>query len=198
MRIGIDIDGVLTNVGDAVMNYATKYFVENNIKYEIGKIDYDYFKTFNIKDRNIENKFWNEYLEYYSVNEKARPLASEVIKKLKKDGHEIYIITARWLTNQDNEAGEKMRNIVKNWLEENDIVYDKLVFTKAEEERKPDEIKEYKIDVMIEDSPDNINELSKIVKVICYNTEYNKQCIGKNIIRCYSWYDIYDKISSMK
>ena len=198
MRIGIDIDGVLTNVGDAVMNYATKYFVENNIKYEIGKIDYDYFKTFNIKDRNIENKFWNEYLEYYSVNEKARPLASEVIKELKKDGHEIYIITARWLTNQDNEAGERMCNIVKNWLKENDIVYDKLVFSKAEKERKPDEIKEYKIDVMIEDSPKNINELSKIVKVICYNTEYNKECNGNNIIRCYSWYDIYDKISSMK
>lgn len=38
----------------------------------------------------------------YATNEKARPFAAEVIKKLKEDGNEIYIITARWLTNRDD------------------------------------------------------------------------------------------------
>ena len=48
---------------------------------------------------------------------------------------------------------------------------------------------------MIEDSPNNVKEISDIVPVICYNAEYNKDCIGDKIYRCYSWYDIYKQIS---
>ncbi|MBE5819632.1 MAG: hypothetical protein E7310_02235 [Clostridiales bacterium] len=195
MRIGIDIDGVLTDIEQFTIDYISKYCVENNIEYNIGNKSYDYSKTFNIS-KEIEMNFWNTYLEDYAIYEKARPFASEIIKKLKEDGHEIYIITARWLTNRDDDIGNKMREIVKNWLYENEISYDKLIFSKASKERKTDEIIENKIDLMIEDSPSNINELSNIVPVICYNAEYNKECIGEKIIRCYSWYDIYNKIKN--
>lgn len=197
MRIGIDIDGVLTDRERFVMDYISKYCVENNIEYNIGDSNYEDCKTFNIS-KEQENDFWNKYLEYYSINEKARPFASEIIKKLKEDGHEIYIITARWLTNRDDNIGNKMREIVKNWLYENKILYDKLIFSKASNERKSQEIIENKIDLIIEDSPNNINELSKVVPVICYHAEYNKNCLGSKIIRCYSWYDIYSKINNLK
>ena len=33
-----------------------------------------------------------------------------------------------------------MRNIVKDWLNKNDIVYDKLIFSKADNKRKIKEI----------------------------------------------------------
>lgn len=194
MRIGIDIDGVITNVGQFVIDYISKYCVENNIEYNIGSSCYDYCKTFNIS-KEIEMDFWNEYLESYAINEKARPFASEIIKKLKEDGHEIYIITARWLTNIDDDKGEKMRDIVRKWLFENDILYDELIFSKGDKERKFQEITENKIDLMIEDAPNNVKEISDIVPVICYNAEYNKDCVGDKIYRCYSWYDIYKRIS---
>lgn len=197
MRIGIDIDGVLTDRERFSMDYISKYCVENNIEYNIGDSNYEDCKTFNIS-KEQENDFWNKYLEYYSINEKARPFASEIIKKLKEDGHEIYIITARWLTNRDDNIGNKMREIVKNWLYENKILYDKLIFSKASNERKSQEIIENKINLIIEDSPNNINELSKVVPVICYHAEYNKNCLGSKIIRCYSWYDIYSKINNLK
>ena len=116
---------------------------------------------------------------------------------MKEEGNEIYIITARWLTNRSDAAGKKMRELVKKWLSENEIVYDKLIFSKAKKERKSYEIIENEIDIMIEDSPNNINELSKLIPVICYNTEYNKHCTGDKIIRCYSWYDIYKKINEL-
>ncbi len=196
MRIGIDIDGVLTDIEQFVIDYISKYCVENKIKYNIGDYDYNYSKTFNITDEQEEN-FWNEYLEYYAVNEKARPFAAEVINKLREDGHEIYIITARWLTNRDDDIGNRMKEIVKNWLHENKILYDKLIFSKELKERKSQEIIEHKIDLMIEDSPNNINELANIIPVICYNAEYNKNCIDNKIIRCYSWYDIYSKINNL-
>lgn len=193
MRIGIDIDGVLTNIEQFVLDYLSKYCVQNNIEYNISDMNYEYSKTFNIS-REIELDFWNTYLEEYAINEKARPFASGIINKLKEDGHEIYIITARWLSNRDDDVGKNMREMVKKWLSENKIVYDKLVFSKAEKEKKSQEIIENKIDLMIEDSPNNINELSKIIPVICYNAQYNKKCSGNKIIRCYSWYDIYNKI----
>lgn len=193
MRIGIDIDGVLTNIEQFVFDYVIKYCVENNIEYNVGESNYDYCKTFNIS-KEQEMEFWSRYLEYYAINEKARPFASEVIRKLKEDRHEIYIITARWFTNRDDDIGNKMREIVKDWLCKNSILYDRLIFSKAEKERKYKEIIENEIDIMIEDSPNNINEISNFIPVICYNTLYNRECEGKNVIRAYSWYDIYSKI----
>lgn len=197
MRIGIDIDGVLTNIERFIIDYLSKYCFENNIKYKVGASSYHVSEVFNISEE-AEEGFWREYLEFYAKNEKARPFSAEIIKKLKKEGHEIYIITARWLTNRDDAVGENMRKIVKKWLVENDIVYDKLIFSKAEKERKDEEILENKIDLMIEDNPNNIIDLSKVTEVICYNTGYNTNCKGKRITRCYSWYDIYEKISEIK
>mgnify|MGYP004594739899 CR=1 FL=1 len=54
---------------------------------------------------------------------------------------------------------------------------------------------ENKIDIMIEDSSTKINELVKIVKVLYYDTRYNRNIENENIIRVYSWYDIYMKIN---
>lgn len=196
MRIGIDIDGVLTNLEQYSVDYLTKYCVENNIKYDIVGDSYNLTKSFNI-EKGEEEGFWKKYLENYAIYEKARPFAAEVIQKLKDEGNEIYIITARWFTNRDDDIGENMRKIVKRWLEENRIVYDKLVFTKEAKEKKVEEILENKIDIMIEDSPKNIADLSKITKVICYHSNYNKDCEGERITRCYSWYDIYRYISKL-
>lgn len=196
MRIGIDIDGVLTDVEQFTIDYLTKFCVENKIEYHIDfeKSDYDAFKTLNITEEQEDN-FWKEYIAFYATKEQARPFASEVIKKLKQEGHEIYIITARWLSNREDKLGEHMRNLVKNWLKEQDIFYDKLIFSKAKKEKKKEEVKEYKIDVMIEDNPNNIKELARLIPIICYDTSYNRKCESKNIIRCYSWYDVYKKIN---
>lgn len=194
MRIGIDIDGVMTNIEQFVINHISKYCVENNIAYHIDNSNYDYCKTFHIS-KEVENDFWKEHLEYYAINEKARPFASEIIHKLKEEGHEIYIITSRWLTNRDDEVGKRMREIVKNWLNENKIIYDKLIFSKASNESKQEEIMENKIDLMIEDNPNNIKELKNYIPVICYDAGYNKDCVDDDrMTRCYSWYDIYSKI----
>lgn len=197
MRIGIDIDGVLTNIEDFIIDYLSKYCFEEGIKYNIGASSYYISEAFNISEEAGDG-FWNKYLEFYSINEKARPFAAEIIKRLKDEGHEIYIITARLLANKDNEAGKKMRKIIKSWLDKNNIIYDKLICSKALKERKDEEILKHKIDLMIEDNPNNIMNLSNIIPVICYNSGYNRECEGEKIIRCYSWYDIYNKIEELK
>lgn len=193
MRIGIDIDGVLTDIEKWQLDYGSKFYfenygieIQNNEGYEVTNI-------FNI-DSKLDDQFWNEYLYDYAKNEPARKYAAEVIDKLKEKGHEIYIITARYLTDRNDEVGKEMKNIVINWLKSNDINYDQIIFSP---EDKIEICKENNISIMIEDKVENINNISRIIPVICFHAEYNKQCIGQNIIRCYSWYDIYSKISKI-
>ena len=121
MRIGIDIDGVLTDMERFLADYGSKFCVENDISLNIENIEYDEFKTFNwTEEQGI--KFWNEYIIYYATKYPARDLASEVIKKLKEEGHEIYIITARNDYGVPKEYIGKMRDeIVPRWLKENEI-----------------------------------------------------------------------------
>lgn len=86
---------------------------------------------------------------------------------------------------------EENRNLVLDWLKRNKIKYDKIIFSP---EDKLDICRENDIDIMIEDKPANIENISILIPVICFHAGYNKNCIGNNIIRCYSWYDIYAKI----
>lgn len=193
MRIGIDIDGVLTNIEEFVADYEVKFCYENSLSYRVNLKEYDDGKALGISAENSE-KFWNKYIKYYATEYRARDFASEVIKKLKEDGHEIYIITARNEYGLTGEDYGKMKQFVREWLEKNNIYYDKIVYT--EESKLPYCIGNY-IDIMIEDKPENIKEISTKIPVLCYNCTYNKDIKGKNITRVYSWYDIYNKIEQM-
>lgn len=196
MRIGIDIDGVVTDLYAFVADYLTKFLVENEIDYSVSGCDYDFAKIFGISGE-IEDKFWDEYLIYYSTFVKARPFVGEVIQKLKHDGHEIIFITARYGASNDDDFGQNMRKLVREFLVNNGIYYDDLIFSKGKNEGKVPEIKEQKIDVMIEDNPRNIEQLSAYCKILCYDAGYNRINFGENVTRVYSWYDIYSKIKSM-
>ena len=117
-------------------------------------------------------KYKNAYTEVYEIleqldEEEYNKIPSEVIKAI-----------------------EENRNIVLNWLKINQIHYDNIIFSP---EDKLEICKQNNIDLMIEDKPKNINTISNEIPVICYHANYNEQCNGKNIYRCYSWYDIYRK-----
>lgn len=196
MRIGIDIDGVLTDVERWQLDYGSKFYYERYQKEIVDFEGYDTNQIFNVDDK-LDEEFWREYFKEYSLNVEARKFANEVIDKLKQEGHQIYIITARgsFLSHSaDVMSIEENQQIVLNWLKNNHINYDKIIFSP---EDKLDICKENNIDLMIEDKVDNINKISKIIPVICFHAGYNKDCKNSNIIRCYSWYDIYSKINKL-
>ena len=87
-----------------------------------------------------------------------------------------------------------MQRLVKEWLKTNSVLYDEIIFTM----KKADVCKEKKIDLMIEDKPENIEDISKEIPVIVYDCSYNQEIHNKNVIRCYSWYDIYEKIKKLQ
>lgn len=193
MRIGIDIDGVLTDIEQWQIDVGSKFYYEKYNKNIINPMGYDFTEIFDVEEK-LDSELWREYLFDYAINEPARKYAGEVISKLKSKGNEIYIITARFLTDKDTEIGDRMRNIVVNWLEQYNICYDKIIFSKEE---KLDICLENNIDLMIEDKVDNISKISEKIPVICFDARYNQECQGKKIIRCYSWYDIYNKINNL-
>ncbi len=193
MKIGIDIDGVLTDEQRYVLDYGSAFFTQRNIPYQIHDDIYDSKDIFEVSEDEY-NAFWKEHIFDYSRNINIRPFAAEIIKKLIEENYEIYIITSRSYTTYENENKEKMQNIVTEWLERNDIQYNDIIFS-----REKDKIcRELNIDVMIEDKPENINIISKDIPVICFNEEYNKVCTGEKIYRAYSWYDIYSKIKEIE
>ena len=190
MKIGIDIDGVLTDIEQWQLDYGGKFFSKLN-KSVVDKNGYGISTIFGV-EADLDNEFWDKYLYEYVTKEPSRKFASEVIKKLKENGNEIYIITARYLTGSDTKEGQQMREIVVKWLEEQKIYYDKIIFSP---EDKQEVCKKNKIDLMIEDKVENINNISNNIPVICFHAGYNKECNGENIYRVYNWYDIYNLIN---
>ncbi len=191
MKIGIDIDGCLANIARFIADYGSKFCYENNIDYMVEEKEYNVAKAMGISDEDTE-RFWNKYLPYYATKYKARDFAAEVIKLL-KEKNEIYIITAR---NEDGLPPEfygYMQEMVLKWLEENNIEYDKIIFSKGS---KLPYCLENKIDIMVEDSPRNIMEISTKIPVLCFDNPYNKKIKGANIKRVYSWYDVLSKIQT--
>lgn len=192
MKIGIDIDGVLTDEQRYVLDYGSAYFAQNNIQYKIHNDIYDSKEIFEVSEDEYD-AFWKEHIFDYSENINIRPFASNIIKRLVEENNEIYIITSRSYTTYENENKLKMQRVVKEWLKRNKIKYNDIIFS-----REKDKIcKELNIDVMIEDKPENVDKISKDIPVICFNVEYNKKCEGKNIYRAYSWYDVYKKIKEI-
>ena len=194
MRIGIDIDGVLTDSQAFVIDYGTKFCIDNNLTYRIKEEKYDSKKALSISAEN-ELKFWNEYLKKYVTECKPREFAKEVIDKLKDDGYEIYLVTARNEWGFGPEDDGKMHDYTKKWLLDNDIYFDKIIYTEGS--KVPYAIGNY-IDVIVEDSPTNVKDIAKKMPVICFDNKYNQNIKGKNIKRAHSWYEVYDIIKNKK
>lgn len=194
MKIGIDIDGVLVDMAGFHLDYGSKYFLNN---YQTGISNpngYEIMDIFAVSEEK-DNEFWAAAIYDYGVAYKARLFASEIIKKLKAEGHEIIIMTARGGLNQPCTLEHaKMHELIKNWLRENDIIYDQLYFT---EEDKASMCQKLGINVMIEDKVKNVTEISELIPVICFNAPYNNHLSGHNIYRAYSWYDVYSKIKHL-
>ena len=196
MNIGIDVDGVIQNVNKFINEEGLKYCKQNNIKAEINKSDAYYIQDLFGWDKETTRDFWLKNQFIYAKEGEVVPKASENIKKLKQDGHNLIIITSRSIVDKllHNELYEEMKNQVREWLNRNEIIYDNIIFAGAD---KSNNIIENNIDIMIEDSPKNLEQLSQITKMICLNWPYNKDVNNDNIFRCYNWDDIYIKICEL-
>ena len=192
MKIGVDIDGVLTDVQKWIFDVGGRYFAKLG-KSIVNFAAYSMKDVFEVSDEECKS-FWDENLFDYLSFVDVRENASKVISHLKEDGHEIVIITARSEREFFVDGKKKSSyDITKDWLNKNGICYDKLILT---QEEKSKHCKLHEIDVMIEDSPANIDEISKTLPVICFDCEYNKDV--KSDMRAKTWQEVYEIIDKIK
>lgn len=194
MRIGIDIDDTTVVTVKSMIKYADIYDREQlgkkGINGNFGLIQNRYYLQA-LYGWSTEEKFAFFDIYYKNILEECTPLqnAPEVIRKLKKEGNEIFFITAR-LNNVKNCDTE---TITKNSLAENNIPYDKLIINASD---KLKVCKEYDIDIFIEDSYDTCKELEENgIKSYLMTTKMNENIDTGDIERVSCWDEIYLKIN---
>lgn len=192
MVIGIDFDGVLTDLSGFFYKEGEKYAAEHNIKIYRNENAYSTLDYFGWSQKDDDN-FWESNHLKYTKFVKAKTGAKEVLKKLREEGHKIVIITARRDCDLDTEKGREKRKISEEWLRTHEISYDKICY--VGDLSKVKSILDNKIDVFIDDSVKNLEDISKVIPVICFDEKYNRGYENPNMKRLGSWFEIYDYIN---
>ena len=192
MKIGVDIDDVLTEHDQYYLDCGYKFIYDNSLPppvdpdgIELKKFDWD---------EDTRNRFRALYYADYYDNAPVRRFAVEVLSKLRAEGHEIIILTGRRLGTHKTPEGELQRKRTRAWLDKNGVPYDRLVFADLPKRR---EITELGIELMIDDNPVNISRICDLTRVFCLDTRHNRNIECENTTRVYSWYDIYMKIHDL-
>ena len=191
MNIGIDIDDTISNTYETTIPYLKKY-IETELNREF-KIDLneptDYYKLTKkfYFTEDEEWKFWEKYFVRTVEEAKPKGNVSEVIRKLKEDGHKIYIVTARIEVDIYD-----IRTLTRNWLIENNILFDELILNAH---NKLEIANEKNINAFIDDSIRNCTMLSDGgIKTYMFNTVFNDFYKNENIEKVYSWDEFYKKV----
>jgi len=177
MKIGIDIDGVIS---DFVTSFRALIKEKFDLELEYDDIrEHDLYKVLGISEKEALELI----VSTFDYNLDTQPDAIESIKKLAKD-HEIVLITAR---------PEETENITKKWLKEKGIEYNKLIFV-TEGNKHLTEKEGF--DVIIDDHLKEVVRWSeKVPLVYVYNHPWNKSLnIKNNFERVYNWKDILEKL----
>lgn len=197
MNIGFDVDGVFTDLQKFQLEYGQKFF---KIKYGMDIVDANgssIKQIFNCT-KEQEYDFWKNNIVYYALKWPMRPGFSEVINKLQEDGNNIFIITSRIKTADNDVVSVFMRHLLKAWFKKNNVHIPDSNFKFCSIENaameKSKHCVENKIDIMVEDDLSNIREIKKVTNVIGFKNAYNKDAEDVTLVdSIYEFYDIFCK-----
>lgn len=169
MRIGIDIDNTIVNTRETVFKYKRKSKFKKNK---------GYYLEWSKKE---QEEFLDTYVEEIHMHAQVKEYAKEAIDRLKEMGHSIILITYR-----DNIRSKESNSNTKKYLKEHSIYYDDIFFGAFD---KGKVCKEKNIDLLIDDSLENIESVAKegidvLVFPMCYNkkTKYPRVKNWKEVI----------------
>ena len=193
MNIGVDCDGVLTDLSEFIIEYGKKWFRRE----PDDPSGYRATEVFGCSKFN-EAMFGARYFFSYCKNAHPRENSLRVIEGFKRNGHGVYQITARRFAAYKNPLGLFSKKLYTDWIRKNNYSFDGTYFC-TERDSNGDKLrgcKKYNVDIMIDDNP----KVSKFladngVRVLLFDTPYNKELKHENIRRVYSWNEIDDIIS---
>lgn len=176
MRIGIDIDDVITDSSLMIKEYVMKLDKDGELLNYMEDI-----MRGDAPNPTIKKFFEENIIEIFKMV-RIKENASEVIKRLMNKGNEVFIVTSR---------GEiKFKGSVQVTLEYfklNDIKYTKILFDSFD---KAKVCKENKIDLMIDDSEKYCREIQDAnIRSILFTSKVNKY-IESNVKRVENWLEL--------
>lgn len=198
MKIGIDIDNTLAPTFRTIVNYMNKkYNLNKNPILSKEASGYDLFHS------DFKSFFpdWKQFIKSRD-HENMKPIKDSIniIFKMSKN-NQIYIITARDHT-------QKIPTIL--WIDKNyKNKFEEILFIDYHKDKetkkytKGDLCKKFKIDIMIEDSTKEINDIikkNKKIKILLFNEDnkynWNRDKINsKRVKPVFSWKEIDKEIT---
>ena len=192
MKIGIDIDNVLSNFDEILLEEFLKHDKELR---NTGIVNNDVYITKGMFDwsKEEQDEFYYNNIERIAKSLEVLKDAPEYIRKLKEEGNEIYIISGR-----DNGEYSDPYKMTIDWLNKYNIVYDELILTNANNTLEKAKIcLENDIDIMIDDSTRILLEVyNSGITALLMDTPYNRKV--NNLQRVHSWKEIYEYITYFK
>lgn len=190
MRIGLDIDNVITDLDKKMLD---EFLKEDRNKRNKGIINPNgnWIKDFFDWSISEVNDFFNINMEKFALDLEPRKDVKYYTDKLLNDGHRLYLISHRVYPHYIHPY-----KTTTKWLKNNNINYTKLILSTDTDKTK--ECKENNIDIMFDDSRINCRQLQEN-NVNCYlmATKYNKRNLaGLKLVN--DWKEIYEVINKMQ
>lgn len=187
MKIGIDIDGVVLDFERLVRTYAELYdVIELNGNGLIAKDENRFQERYNWDEMEL-TRFKNKYFVSLSKEAKLMPGVKEVIDLLKRDGHELIVISAR-----GNDYNE-MKDVVEEIFKKENLIFDKYYWKQVD---KVNVALSEKIDIMIDDSYEICKKMSDVeIETLYFRDKNMKKINSKYVIDVSNWGEIYRTIS---
>lgn len=186
MRIGIDIDDVITNTSNVIKEYIRKQKNSEKLKEHMVEIMKGVSANPDVVQFGLEN-----YIKIFQ-EVKVKENAKQVIQRLLEKGNEIYLITAR---GEDLEFFKGSEKVTINFLKDNDINYTKIIFNAI---NKAQLCKNNYIDLMIDDSIAHCEDVKNVgIKSIVFTSEVNKK-IDTTVERINDWLQLEKRIEDMQ
>lgn len=183
MRIGVDIDGVVSDSYTAWLGEMNRYFSKNISVLE----DYEVHLVYDVSWDEMNN-FFKQNMEHLFMLPQPMKGAKDAIESLIAQGHEIIYVTARAADEEE---------VTLRWMDKYKIPYKHLVF--SDMKSKVDLARQWKLEVFIEDYTKNAVELAESgISVLLLDASYNQGELSSGIRRCRDWTEIIKAIENLK
>ena len=185
MKIGVDLDGVVFDTEKEFRVYSELYdMLELKRNSKIDNKALRFQERFNWTEEETM-EFLKKYHNQIVIEASYLPGAKRILKKLKEEGHELIIITARGGINK------AMIPITDGRLKQEEMdIFDKYYWAT---ENKEQICKKEKIDIMIDDFDKNCHKISqeKIKVIYLKDAPSNELKENAYLKICYNWGEIY-------
>lgn len=195
--VGVDADGVLTDLSSFYIRNGRKFFKKEPTNVS----GYSVKDIFGVTEKQ-EFKFGLVSFPKYISKEEPREKCVETLQELMKDPEiSLHEITARKFVTGNNPLGSYSRKGFEKWLKKYGLVFDSIEYCSESNTPRDKYISCLKlsVDVMIEDKTDVALFLAEQgIKILLFDAPYNQQLNHPNITRVHSWDEISNIIKERK